>query len=149
MGFDVLLNKPLSEPQLLDILVAETQKNYLDHQNTYYFFKLKNDGEKTSEIIWIKSCDNPEDFADFYYDTKVLRASIMLKFCKGRYEVLCQGYFYSDHFEIWPDKILNSRPMERRRPKPDDIPAPPRELVEGAFGEITQALASSKSNIPM
>ncbi|MDZ4662850.1 MAG: hypothetical protein SGJ18_14655 [Pseudomonadota bacterium] len=149
MAFEALLNNSTSEPKLLDLLISEVQRNYDHHQNTIYFFKLDYIGEKNSKIIWQKTFSSRDDFADFYYDTKFMRTAIMLKFCKGRYEVLCLGFFYSDRFEIWPDKTLNHRPMERQHRNEENFPMPPRELLDRGFGEIAEALAGSKSNIPV
>ena len=149
MAFEALLNKPMTEPKLLELLTAETQKSFNLHQDTYYFFKLKYLTDKISEVIWVKSFDNPKDFADFVYDTKFMRAAMMLKFKSGRYEVLCHGFSFTDHFEVWPDKILNSEPIEGIDPNYDNTPMPSREILEGAFGEINQAVALSKSNIPV
>ena len=149
MAFEILLNNPMTEPQLLELLTSEVRKNHDQHQNTFFFFKLKYLGDKISEIIWQKTFNTRYEFADFYYDSKLRRAAIMLKFCKGRYEVLCQGFYYFDRFELWPDKIVNSRPIESVPEDIDCLPAPSRELLDRGFGEITRALASSKSDIPM
>ncbi len=149
MAFEILLNNPMSEPQLLNMLISEVQRNYDHHQNTYFFFKLNYTDEKNSQIIWQKTFSTREEFANFYYDTKFMRAAVMLKFCKGRYEVLCLGFCCTDRFEIWPDKTLNHRPMEGSHMDVDSMSMPPRELLERGFGEITEALISSKANIPM
>ena len=149
MAFETLLNNQMTEPKLVELLISETQKDYSLHQNTYYFFKLNYLGDKISQVIWVKSFDNPKDFADFVYDTKFIRAAMMLKFKNGKYEVLCQGFYFTDYPFVWPHKVSNSSPMEEEPRDRDSLPMPPRELIEGAFGEISEALASSKSNIPV
>lgn len=149
MAFEFLLNNPMTEPKLLELLTSEVQNNYANHQDTYYFFKLEYASEKNSKIVWQKSFRSNEELADFYYDTKVIRRIISIKFCKGHYEVLCIGFFYSDRFETWPDKTCNHRPMESQHCLKENSPMPPRELLERGFEEIAQALSSSKSNIPV
>ena len=149
MALESLLNKPLSESELLDLLIAEVRQNYDKHQNTYYFLKLSYSAEKTSEIIWMRSFDNRKDFGDFVYDTKFFRAAILLKFKNGHYEVFCEGFHYFDVFEVWPDKIKDSRPIERSDRNLENTRMLPRELIEKGFGEISQCLSLSKSNIPI
>lgn len=149
MAFENLLNNPMHEAKLLELLTSEVQKNFEQIQNTYFFFKLRYLYEKKSEIIWQKTFSTKKDFADFIYDTKFMRAAIMLKYDKGRFEVLCIGFYYSDQFEIWPDRVLNSIARERPLRDVDKAPMPPREVIERGFGEIKHALSTSKSSVPV
>lgn len=149
MAFEVLLNKPMSEPQLLKLLVTEIQKTFALHQKTFYFFKLKEITEKSSEIIWQKTFNNSKDYADFTYESKFCQAAIMFKFKIDRYEVFCRGFHYLDVFEVLPDKTANSRPMEGYHKDCEKTPMPPRELIEKGFGEITGAMVSAKSKMPV
>ena len=149
MAFEILLNNPMTEPKLLELLTSEVQKNYEHHQNTYFFFKLECLGDNVSEVVWQKTFNTREEFADFYYGTKFMRMAIMLKFCNGRFEVLCLGFYFSDRFEIWPHQTLNHQPLEYKTSHKENFPMPPRELLDRGFGEIAKALAESKSNIPV
>lgn len=122
MEFSHFINDTLPEPKILEYVVWEIQKNYLQYQNKYFFLKLESMGGRISKLAWVKTFDNKHDFAKFYYDTKFMRAAIMIKYYKGRYEILCQGFYYTDHFEIWPDKVLNSKPLELKPVNLDKIP---------------------------
>ena len=140
----------MTEPELLDLLVAEIRNNYGLHQDTRFFFKLKEINESSSEIIWFKTFDNRKDFADFYYESNFFRAAIMLKYREtGCYEIFCMGFHYFDVFDVWPDRILNSRPIKKYSKNFENTLMIPREIVERGFGEISQAVASFKSNIPV
>lgn len=150
MAFEALINKPMLEEKLLELLVAETRSNYGHLPDKYYYFKLKDVDGKSSEIIWPKTFTTREEMADFFYDTKFFRAAITIKFReKGCYEVLYQGFQCFDVFEIWPDKILNSRPIKKYSKNYEKTPMLPRELIERGFGEITRGVGTSKSNIPV
>lgn len=149
MPFKSLLYKSMRESELLKLLVNEIQKNYQQYQGHYYFIKLQHTGDNLSEMTWVKAFTNPKDLADFHFESKFMKASVMLKFCKDRYELLCIGYFHSDQFEIWPDNINDSRPRDYEFIDQERSPHIPRDLIEAAFKDFQQALASSKGDIPV
>ena len=89
MAFEGLLNKPMLEQQLLELITQELQQDFSQHQETYYFLKLeKASPEKFVSIAWIKTFTDIHEWSDFYWDTKYQRACVMIKFVKDRYEVL-------------------------------------------------------------
>jgi hypothetical protein len=155
MAFEKLLNIVAAESQLLEMLVAEIQANYFKYQNECYFLKLEKvfeiksafdepilDGG-TSKITWIKSFTDIYIARDFFYDTKFQRACILLKFERRRYELLCQGFFFGNSFEIWPDKIVDSRPYGASSNLEETL-QPSHEFLAQAFGDITSKVSSLK-----
>lgn len=143
MAFEGLFNKPMLERELLDQLVAEIQSNYFKFQDECFFLKLSKVEGKKVQIVWEKSFPNAFDLADFYYDTKHQRACIMVKFEHNQYHILCQGFFWTDRFEVLLDRVVNSRPFEWDEDKESKLMVS-RELIEKGFGEISETLVLTK-----
>lgn len=143
MSLESLLNKPMIEQELSLLLTQELQSNYKKYQNTFCFMKLSHVGEKKVQITWIKTFSSHPELMDFYWDSELVRACAMFKFHKARYDILWSGFFLIDGFSVWPNHVTDSRPMiasgccETRK-------MIPREVSEQGFGEIFNALQSSK-----
>ncbi len=143
MAFEALVNKTMKEEEILDFIIGEIQANYVSYQNMNVFLKLDKFSSSTSAVVWIKIFPDLESLIDFYYDTKFERSCIMIKFDVDRYEVLCQANFISDRFRILTDKIIDSRryaAVDNR----EQMLMIPRDLIDKAFGEINQTLATTK-----
>lgn len=145
MAFESLLNKPMTEQELIGAIITEIRANYSTYQDKNIFLKLNKTGDKTSEIIWMKNFSDIYKLMDFYFDTKFERTCIMIKYIEKRYELLCRGHFICDRFGILADKILNSRPFEVTR-DPEQSLAVPREILEDAFKEMEQLVSTRKRN---
>jgi hypothetical protein len=164
MAFEKLLNIAAQESQLLEMLVSEIQANYFKYQNECYFLKLEKVSEiqstnkafqlgndvpildgGTSKIVRVKTFEDMYALGDFFYDSKFMHACLLLKYERGRYELLCHGFFWSDIFEILPDKIVDSRPREGSIHREKSL-LPSRKFLAQAFGGISSAVTTSKRN---
>lgn len=142
MDLNQLLKISAPETELVELLAAMLQRNYLELREACSFIKLEKCGEQQSTFAWIKSFDNPYDLKDFYYDTVMERACILFRYQKDHYEILCHGYFYSNWIEVWPDHVTEGMPsicsgnIETNH-------MPPRELIEKGFAELTGIMTHS------
>jgi hypothetical protein len=148
MAFEELLNKPMRESVLLEQFVAHIHTNYLKYQKQFYFLKLELFAGKTVQIVWVKTFADEDTWGDYFYDAVFQRACILLKFEKGRYELLIQGFQVSDRFKLWKNKTEGRDPIDITWNR-ENKKMISRELLEGAFGEITETLSASKTSIPV
>ncbi|MCB0350145.1 MAG: hypothetical protein KDD38_03110 [Bdellovibrionales bacterium] len=147
MAFEELINKPMSEEQLLAAVTRVIQANFEGLSDSYFFMKLERSENDLTQIVWIKSFVDVYELGDFYYDTKYERANIMIKAIEDHFELMCHGFRLFDRYKIYRDTIIDSRPIfwggdidYSRRPMIS------RELLNNAFGEIKEELNSSKRN---
>ena len=143
MSFNSLINKPALERDLLSQVVTELQSHYSENQNFCFFLKLAKSGDTASEIIWEKVFKSVFDLGDFYYETVMQRACLVIKFHEGRYEILCEGHFLFTRLQVWPDRT-SSRYSSEGPGDHELIRMIPRELAERGFSEISEALSLSK-----
>ncbi len=145
MPFKKLINKSMSESLLLNLIAVEIQAHFFDCQSLYFFLKVNKSGDNFSEIVWIKTFDDAYALRDFFYDTVMDRACVMVKFEKGHYDVLFRGHYYSNRIEIWLDKVTDGYPVEWESDR-ESRPMLPFEFLEKAFGELKEMLIAAPDN---
>ncbi|MCB0350146.1 MAG: hypothetical protein KDD38_03115 [Bdellovibrionales bacterium] len=142
MAFEELINKPMSEEQLLAAVTRVIQANFEGLQEQYFFMRMNRSSETESEIIWIKSFTDQYDLSDFLLDSKYDRACFLVKFENGHYAALCHGFRLGNKIKIFEHSATSGRPISITW----DIEALemlPRELIQG-FAEIAEDLEASK-----
>ncbi len=143
MAFETLLNKSMSEQDLVKQITLLLQSNYLKFQSQSYFLKLENTDMGLSQIAWLKSFSTNSELKSFYYDSKFLRACVLIGFYKGRYEVACQGFYWFNMFAIGLDYTTTRVEYEVRN-NVETCKMLPRDVLDKGFGEISASLASAK-----
>jgi hypothetical protein len=142
MAFEKFFDKPMEESLLLDQLIAELQTHYSKYQDECYFLRLSKGPEKSVQVSWAKAFKNSTELKDYYYDTKFERACVVLKFQDGKYEIMIQGFYLTDHRQVSLESSTKGRPIIGKG-NIESMRMPPQELIEKGFADLQGHLIAS------
>jgi hypothetical protein len=140
MAIESLLLVPCDEKALQALLADEIQANYEYYKTRCYFLKIEKIDSKASQFLWAKEFSNEREMDYFYFDTVYERACAMFKFTKNQYQVLCQGFQWSNWFQVFENTVTPGRQVPLNY-NPEKIKMIPKELLQG-FGDLVLNLAS-------
>ena len=141
--FDHLLGRDLLEVELMDAVVTKTLQVPDAVKAQCYFIRLqKSDDGQSVKIAWIKAFANPRELSDFNFDTKLDRASLMLKFENGLFRILLKSFYQSNLFFFEESGVVRLTEPDPGYPDIDNSEMPPRDLLMG-FKEMGSLLKAS------
>ena len=108
MSFELILNIPMDERVLLNLISLELMKKFLTYQGGFFFCKLKKCGNKKSKIIWIKMFNHLDELYDFYFATDKQRAAIFIHYnVSGHFSMDLHGFHYISNCRVYSNSIDN------------------------------------------
>ena len=148
MAFESLFFKPMSELELIDLMVAQVQARFTELRGKFYYLKVDLVNAEQSQIVWEKELLSRAALKDFFYDSKNVRSFLGLRFDEDKFEAFMSGFCVSARFQIYPDRmVMGPHPsIHECNPNKEKHPMITRELLEGGFGDLVGQFEKRSNN---